>query len=499
MTTVEINNLKGIKHLAYSIPDKPGVFILSGSNGCGKTTLLIAIDRIGNSEAFRNFVNCEHASISYDVNGNKVVYTKNDKRWSPKPRNCGAILKNGLYRNTLYLSATGARLYQQERGNLQSPSKDAPASIKDALNLILDTSKYNNLKYIAVSPKKGRQKQLHRKNILYVVKDGKEVYSEEGFSLGERMLLNALDYINNIEPNSILLIDEIELALHPIAQVRFYYYLCNVARERKLTIIISTHSSTLIKQADVLHYLENTNGIVETNYNATPALVLKEVSIETDNKPDYIFFIEDEMASCYMKHVLCEYRNLHPEDANRIIKLIPVGGYKQVVELMKRMQGIPPFNERCLHCFLDNDVEEKITEIRNNPQKENGEQYLINLFRENARHISFLHITPELGVWNELEKNHSWLEQMIEERFGKGLFKMGKYICEIQQNIKGDNERRRAKDCIRRLCQHCIKHIGGTESEIIDIIFKSYVNYKLESKVYKDDIVNKIKLALNKK
>lgn len=55
MTTVEINNLKGIKHLAYSIPDKPGVFILSGSNGCGKTTLLIAIDRIGNSEAFRNF------------------------------------------------------------------------------------------------------------------------------------------------------------------------------------------------------------------------------------------------------------------------------------------------------------------------------------------------------------------------------------------------------------------------------------------------------------
>ena len=87
MTTVEINNLKGIQHLAYSIPDKPGVFILSGSNGCGKTTLLIAIDRIGNSEAFRNFVNCEHASISYDVNGNKVVYTKNDKRWSPKPRN----------------------------------------------------------------------------------------------------------------------------------------------------------------------------------------------------------------------------------------------------------------------------------------------------------------------------------------------------------------------------------------------------------------------------
>jgi predicted ATP-binding protein involved in virulence len=88
MITIELRNLKGIKKLIYSIPDKSGVYILSGTNGCGKTSLLTAIDRIGNNLAFNNFANCNrNSSISYEVDGEKVVYTKKDKRWSPKPKN----------------------------------------------------------------------------------------------------------------------------------------------------------------------------------------------------------------------------------------------------------------------------------------------------------------------------------------------------------------------------------------------------------------------------
>lgn len=73
---------------------------------------------------------------------------------------------------------------------------------------------------------------LHRDNKLYVLKNlSGKWYSELCFSLGERMVLNALDYISDIPSKSMLLIDEIELALHPIAQVLFYNYLEEKARE----------------------------------------------------------------------------------------------------------------------------------------------------------------------------------------------------------------------------------------------------------------------------
>lgn len=499
MITIELRNLKGIKKLIYSIPDKSGVYILSGTNGCGKTSLLTAIDRIGNNLAFNNFANCNrNSSISYEVDGEKVVYTKKDKRWSPKPKKCGDILKNKLQRNTYYLSATGHRLYQQDVENIQALSKEASLEIRNALNQILDTTKFDNLRHITVVPKKGRQKNLHRNNLLYIIRDGKNVYSEVGFSLGERMLLNALDYINSIQPNAILLIDEIELALHPIAQVKFYEYLRNIAKAKGLTVIISTHSSTLIKNAQKLHYLDNKNGIITTNYDATPALVLKEVSIEADNRPDYIFFVEDEMATSYMKYVLCEYRKLREEDVDKMIKVVPVGGFKQVVELMARMQSIPPFNDKCLHCFLDKDVEDEINKEKIKSQGKRDES-LLSLFLKHNKHIDYLHITPELGIWSVLRIDCSWLESTLEEKFGKLFFRLNNEIITIEQNNIGDNDRKRAKHCLKELCNRIVLNTASEYCVVLDLIWQSFVKYKIQSKEYQDEITQQIKKAINKK
>lgn len=70
---------------------------------------------------------------------------------------------------------------------------------------------------------------------LYVIKDPKNnYYSEQNFSLGERLLLNSLDFIEKIKERSLLLIDEVELALHPIAQIKFYDYLTKIAKEKKI-------------------------------------------------------------------------------------------------------------------------------------------------------------------------------------------------------------------------------------------------------------------------
>lgn len=53
-----IKNLKNIKNLEFTIPSKKGVYLLTGGNEVGKTTLLVCLSMIGNkldnSNTFRN-------------------------------------------------------------------------------------------------------------------------------------------------------------------------------------------------------------------------------------------------------------------------------------------------------------------------------------------------------------------------------------------------------------------------------------------------------------
>ena len=81
---------------------------------------------------------------------------------------------------------------------------------------------------------------------------GDTYYSEKNFSLGEILILNTLLLIDDVTAGSMLLIDELEMALHPRVQIRLLKYLENKAIEKNLVIILSTHSSSLIKSAKKL-------------------------------------------------------------------------------------------------------------------------------------------------------------------------------------------------------------------------------------------------------
>ncbi|PHN95816.1 ATP-binding protein, partial [Tenacibaculum discolor] len=74
--------------------------------------------------------------------------------------------------------------------------------------------------------------------------------SEKNLSLGELCILKLLRLLKDCPRGSLVLIDELELALHPMAQVALLRYLDDIARDKALTVIVSTHSATLIKQAN---------------------------------------------------------------------------------------------------------------------------------------------------------------------------------------------------------------------------------------------------------
>ena len=378
MSKVTITRLRNIASLEFEVPTS-GVYVLTGSNGSGKTSLLLALNRICDKNAYSNLKigrsvgmdKFTNTIFSYSNGVQTVSYKRSNRGWEPTPR--GVDIKSLFsFTESCFITTTGFRFYQpdtktfyKQRGNVVY--SDAANQIKQGLNEVFNTNKFDNLKYVKIRNIRGRQKTLHRDNILYVIKDPNNVYSEVHFSLGERLILNTLDFIQGLQNGGLLLIDEIELALHPVAQVQFFNLIRRIAMQKQLTCIISTHSTSLVKIAERRFYLENRNGTVTALTDCQPAYILKDISIADDNRPDYIFFVEDEMALRYLRAIIRKYQQT--EDQHIFFNISYVGGYPQVLRLTEQFYSIPPFKRRQVQAFPDADFQESWDNLVNKPNK----------------------------------------------------------------------------------------------------------------------------------
>lgn len=71
-------------------------------------------------------------------------------------------------------------------------------------------------------------------------------YSEYNAGSGEFLVAIILDQISKLPDNALLLLDEPEISLHPGAQKRFMRCLLEIVKKKKLQVIISTHSASII-------------------------------------------------------------------------------------------------------------------------------------------------------------------------------------------------------------------------------------------------------------
>lgn len=507
MDSITITKIRGIRELNYPLPTAKGVYLLTGSNGSGKTSLLTVLHRLGNRNAFKNGfkdISGGDSSVTYVIQGEKVTYQKKDggERWAPTPKSNSKLLSRYTYSTTFFLTATELRFYTTQAESDSANSQNANSETKEALNDIFGTQRFSNLKYCIVSSMRGRQSRLRRDNKLYFIEETSNIhYTEQSFSLGERMVLNALDFLETIEEGGMLLIDEVELALHPIAQVRFYKLLKSKANEKNLVVIISTHSSSLIKVADKIHYLENNDGKIQVISNVKPAYILKDLSIELDICPDYLFFVEDEMARTYLSKILNAFKEIEPTSNRISFKILPVGGFKQVLMLMIYFYGVQPFTKETVHSFLDKDVEDTYNLLKNNINKSSSQEELIRLMEANRQNYHFLPITPELGIWDELTRNSSWFATALQTKYSDILFNVEQIVSEVNtEEDATNNPRERAKGCYKNLFDKIHeKKPEITGSVFRDLLFEAYVSYKFKNNGFKTEIKRLIMPILNRR
>jgi ABC-type cobalamin/Fe3+-siderophores transport system ATPase subunit len=503
MYSIILKNIRGIKDLTFPFPEKKGVYVLTGTNGCGKTSLMIALNRLGYNFAFsafpispngRRIDTFKQASISYATPTDKVTYRRREIRWVPMPRSKSGLLSQFPYKQTLFIATSSNRFFSQlSQINLRQQIFNAAQETKDAMNSILDTTRFSSLQYYTVNPIRGRKKSYYRSDKLYIIKQGTTTYSENNFSLGERLLLNTLDALENIPSHTLLLIDEIELALHPIAQVRLYNYLEKKAKEKDLAVIISTHSSTLIRHAKNRYFLEkDNNGIVNVIKDCFPAYILKQIGSREERHCDLYFFVEDDMAEKYLRSVLHRFwieNNLH-----NIYTVEPIGGYDSVIRFVQNINsmGIPKAKAQ---AFLDADAKDVYQALldKGNERVE-GDNKKLALFNDNRENITYLSITPELGIWTWIVHNRDAFRTYFEEKHGHTIYNIAEFVDEtsnaeahnLAQATTDGQHRKWAKGCFKNFTERVYSQDHSiTEQDVIKDMIDCYVQNTYDNEFFK--------------
>lgn len=491
---IVIHNIKNIRKLVFDIPSK-GVKLLTGTNGVGKTTLLVCLARIGQPWAYReNFKipkagikvdNFNRAKIIYKFDDDQIVFKKRAKNWSRTHNEKSGLLECFGYSSVLYIKANGERLQPTEKELTNSVRTPVDPSLVHSIIEVLENDKFEKLKAIKVDRGRGK-KILLLEEELKKFRVGKQkvrvyrTYSEKNFSLGEICIIRILQAVNDCMNNSFILIDEIEMSLHPRVQYNLLNYLKDIAKRKDLTVILSTHSVTMIKCVSkkdiILLYDPENNGMIQCLNPCYPAVALNNIAYEEDIELDYIFLVEDEEAKLLLLELLNRYWEITPTDSKPIYRIIPIGGYANVVYFLQDNKK-QLFANTSMYAFLDQDVKKTIKDIRKKKSKKNGEVLLLKKIEDQKRYINYLPITPETGLIKMLnDSDHVMrIEESLQSTANlKRVFQSNDYIA-YSNNRAGDKKR---LDCI---VTTLTQNTGRDEKYIRNKLYRYFVN-KMEQK-----------------
>lgn len=412
MKTIDIKNLRSIKSLRFTIPP-PGVHLLAGHNGAGKSSLLACLLRLGDGNAFPRFFRTsqisdqldqfDEAEIKYSIDTDSVVYSYRGQRWVPIPKRNSDLLDKFGYGMVRHIAADAKRIEPRPEDFAPRKVKDASPYIRSAAAEIFGSTKFSNLKTINVRRGVGAEAFLFAEPS----KPGAMLryFSERNFSLGELGVLKLLREIEDCKNGALLLIDELELALHPRAQVGLVRHLEKVAKDKGLTVIFSTHSPSLIRavsRTQVL-FLSVEGDHHECIAGCYPAFALGQISVPAELSPDLVIYVEDDVAKSLVSAIVEEM--LATEFANKprpTVVVVPVGGFMSVIRFLDRAESILPDATKQV-AFLDEDVQtESLAEAEKNQKYD-----VLAEFKRVAARLDYLPWTPEIGVCEVLSKSGS--------------------------------------------------------------------------------------------
>ncbi len=425
---IKIKNLKSIKHLEFEVPLQ-GAYVVTGANGCGKTSLLTVLHRMGASNAFQTGLpgrskaaaidGIEDATFQYDINGKTVVYRYNNTRWSATPKSNSGLVTQA-FSDVLFLKADSSRV-EPTQNELKGVKKQlADVRLRTFMNAVFDTTRFNNLHRIRL---RGRNLDAHLMDKSLPGDKKKTFYSEKTFSLGELCVMRLGQKLLGMKNGALYIVDEFEMALHPAAQIRLFRETEKLAKAANCSVLVSTHSSSLIKSVkrSNIIYLENEAGQVTVHRNVYPTYALQHLALDEESAPDRLIFCEDVAA----KHCLDALRVQHikRQHAAGTVGLpsaqsAVIGGYQEVLRFLERSGSFVPTMTRRM-AALDADAEPLCMPPLVQPNIP-APQLTIpqTLYTAQRADVVFLPWTPEVGLCELIRNDFALHTQGIRAETG---------------------------------------------------------------------------------
>ena len=360
--------------------------------------------------------------------------------------------------------------------------------IINAMNDILSTDRFRNMRRVTVGDLRSRNGNAfrRRRNTAFVIPlENNTYYSEQNFSFGEIVLLNLLYDIKNVENESLVLIDELELALHPAAQIRLIEYLKDLSEKNNLTVLISTHSASIIKMQKDVILLEKDDEKINVYYNCPPAKSIGAIGMREDTMPDIIAIVEDDMAKFMLSALIKKYNESMNTPNFLDIRILSVGGYSNVIDFYIEANSYVFYDNTYFIAYLDNDVK---TDVFDYPNFVNSN--ILDKYNVNKRMIKFLPFTPEILLYKQLKKQKSKTISYIREAYNNQLayyciddvenfenYDSLLTVCNTAADYKAlKNSRGKVRnDCkksVKKAVESLSDQLNATSDELYRLIFK---------------------------
>jgi hypothetical protein len=180
-----------------------------------------------------------------------------------------------------------------------------------------------------------------------------DLYSEFHFGAGESSIIRMAIKLETIPENSLVLIEEIENGLHPVATVRMVEYLIDLATRRRIQVIFTTHSNDALKPLPDQAIWAAANGSLYQGKLDIGSL--RAISGQIDSQ--LVVFVEDNFAQAWVTGIL---RSL-PGVGMYAVSIHPMGGDGTAVKV-HRDRKLDPSRPQPSVCLIDGDSQQNDSE-----------------------------------------------------------------------------------------------------------------------------------------
>jgi AAA domain, putative AbiEii toxin, Type IV TA system len=172
-------------------------------------------------------------------------------------------------------------------------------------------------------------------------------YSQFHFGAGEASIIDMVTHIEAADNEALILIEEIENGLHPVATERMVEYLIDAANRKRLQVIFTTHSEYALKRLPPEAIWACIDGEAYQGRLSIESLRAITGSAEKER----VIFVEDNFAKDWVEDILRQ----HDMEALAATEIHVAGGYPYLVEVTAHHNKNPSISKRAI-AVVDGDA-----------------------------------------------------------------------------------------------------------------------------------------------